>query len=92
MKKIDLLKKQQERLKEDISSLLDSFLIGTVARSPSMSGHGLTTKVKGKTVSLYVRKNMVDKALEMSRRYERLWAMMQELSKVNFEILKLESE
>lgn len=92
MKKIDLLKKQQERLKEDISSLLDSFLIGTVARSPSMSGHGLTTKVKGKTVSLYVRKNMVDKAFEMSRRYEKLWAMMQELSKVNFEILKLENE
>ena len=92
MKRIDLLKKQQDRLKEDISSLLDSFLIGTVARSPSMSGHGLTTKVKGKTVSLYVRKNMVDKAFEMSRRYERLWAMMQELSKVNFEILKLENE
>lgn len=92
MKKVDLLKKQQDRLKEDISSLLDSFLIGTVARSPSMSGHGLTTKVKGKTVSLYVRKNMVDKAQEMSGRYERLWAMMQELSKVNFEILKLENE
>lgn len=92
MEKIDLLKKQQARLKEDISSLLDSFLIGTVARSPSMSGHGLTTKVKGKTVSLYVRKNMVEKAIEMSRRYELLWVLMQELSKVNFEILKLESE
>lgn len=92
MQKIDLLKKQQARLKEDISSLLDSFLIGTVARSPSMSGHGLTTKVKGKTVSLYVRKNMVEKAIEMSRRYELLWVLMQELSKVNFEILKLESE
>ena len=36
--------------------MLDSFLIGTVAKSPSMSGFNLTTKVQGKTVTLYVRK------------------------------------
>ncbi len=44
MKRIDLLKKQQARLREDISAMLDSYLIGTVAKSPSMSGHNLTTK------------------------------------------------
>lgn len=92
MKKIDLLKKQQARLKEDISALLDSFLIGTVAKSPAMSGHGLTTKVEGKTVSLYVRKGLVDKAQEMSSRYTTLWKLLQKLSKVNWEILKLENE
>ena len=53
MQRVDVLKKQRDRLKEDICAYLDSFLIGTVAKSPSMSGHGLTTKVKGKTVSLY---------------------------------------
>lgn len=92
MKRIDLLKKQQGRLREDIAAMLDSFLIGSVAKSPSMSGHNLTTKVQGKTVTLYVRKNIVPKAVEMSKRYKRLWSLMQKLSSVNWEILKLDNE
>jgi hypothetical protein len=90
MARLDILKKQQARLSEDIAAMLDSFLIGSVAKSPSMSGHNLTTKVQGKTVTLYVRKEIVPKALEMSGRYKRLWLLMQELSKVNWEILRLE--
>jgi hypothetical protein len=54
MKRTELLRKQQTRLKDDIVAMLDSFLIGTVAKSPSMSGHNLTSKVDGKTVTLYV--------------------------------------
>ncbi len=92
MKRIDILKKQQARLKEDIAANLDFFLIGTVAKSPSMTGYGLTTKVKGKTVSLYVRKDIVRKAQEMTVRYRNLWLLMQKLSKVNWEILKLENQ
>lgn len=91
MSRWDILKKRQSRLREDIASLLDSFLIGTVAKSPSMTGHSLTTKVKGKTVTLYVRKDIVLKALEMGRRYSRLWILIQSLSKVNWEILNLEN-
>ncbi|MBW6512247.1 MAG: hypothetical protein K0A93_09080 [Desulfuromonadaceae bacterium] len=90
MTRLDILKEQQARLSEDIAAMLDSFLIGSVARSPSMSGHNLTTKVQGKTVTLYVRKDIVPKALEMSGRYKVLWSRMQELSKVNLEILRLE--
>jgi len=30
-----------------------------VAKPPSMSGYNLTTKVEGKTVTLYVRKDIV---------------------------------
>jgi hypothetical protein len=90
MTRLDILKEQQARLSEDITAMLDSFLIGSVARSPSMSGHNLTTKVQGKTVTLYVRKDIVPKALEMSGRYKILWSLMQELSKVNLEILRLE--
>lgn len=92
MKRIDLLKKQQVRLREDIAAMLDSFLIGSVAKSPSMSGHNLTTKVQGKTVTLYVRKDIVAKAMEMSKRYKKLWSLIQKLSGVNWEILKFESE
>ncbi len=88
----DILKMRQARLREDIVSLLDSFLVGTVAKSPSMTGHNLTTKVQGKTMTLYARKDIVPKALEMSRRYQRLWMLIQAISKVNWEILNLENK
>ena len=92
MQRIDMLKTRRDRLREDIVAHLDVFLIGTVAKSPSMSGHGLTTKVKGKTVSLYVRKGIVKKAEEMTKRYRRMWVLLQKLSRVNWEILTLEHE
>ena len=92
MEQIALLKRQRNRLKQDITAQFEFFLIGTVAKSPSMTGHGLTTKVKGKTVSLYVRKDIAKKATEMTRRYKMLWLLIQKLSALNFEILKLENE
>lgn len=91
MSRSNILKKRQSRLREDIAAMLDSFLIGTVAKSPSMTGHSLTTKAEGKTVTLYVRKDIVPKALEMSGRYKKLWILIQKLSKVNWEILNLEN-
>jgi hypothetical protein len=57
-----------------------------------MSGHNLTTKVEGKTTTLYVRKNIAPMAMEMSMRYKTLWTLIQKLSKVNWEILNLESK
>ena len=92
MSRRDILMKRQVRLREDIASMLNSFLIGTVGKSPSMTGHSLTTKVEGKTVTLYVRKDIVAKALEMGRRYKRLWTLIQALSKVNWELLNLENQ
>ena len=90
MKRKDILLKRQARLKEDLVILLDSFVIGTVAKSPSMTGHSLTTKVKGKTATLYVRKTLVPMVLEMSKGYAKLWTLLQALSKVNWEILNLD--
>jgi hypothetical protein len=92
MKQVDILKNRQARLKEDIAAMLDSYLIGSIASPPSLAGHNLTTKVDGKTVTLYVRKNLVPMAMEMSMRYKKMWLLMQKLSKVNWEILKLENE
>ena len=92
MSRADILQKRQARLREDITAMLDSFLIGTVAKSPSMTGHSLTTKVKGKTITRYARKDIVPKALEMGKRYQRLWTLIQALSKVNWEILNLENK
>ena len=92
MDRRETLKKRQARLKEDIAAMLDSFLIGTVAKSPSMTGYNLTTKAKGKTVTLYVRKEIASKALEMGSRYRMLWRIIQALSKVNWEILNLDNK
>ena len=92
MEKLEMLKKRQARLKEDITANLEFYLIGTVAKSPAMTGHGLTTKVNGKTVSLYVRKNIANKAIEMTKRYNKLWLLLQKLSKINWDILKLENK
>jgi len=92
MSRRDILNKRQSRLRGDIASMLDGFVIGTIAKSPSMTGYSLTTKVEGKTVTLYVRKDIVPKVLEMGRRYKRLWALILALSKVNWEILNLENK
>jgi hypothetical protein len=91
MARLDILRKHQAQFKEDIAAMLDSFLIGTVAKSPSMSGHNLTTKLEGKTVTLYVRRDIVPAALEMSKRHKKLRVLIQKLSKVNWEILNQEN-
>lgn len=92
MSRLELLIQRRNALKEEVVAELDSFLIGTVNRSPAMRNYGLTTKVDGKTKTLYVRQGMVGRALDMATRYKRLWLAIQKLSALNFEILKLESE
>ena len=91
MKKIDLMKKQQDMLKQQICKNLD-LLVGSVVRSPAMMYHSLTTKVEGKTVTRYVRKGLVPKVKKMTDRNKRIRTLIQKLSNVNWELLKLESE
>lgn len=91
MKGIDLLRKQQAMLKEQICENLD-LLLGTVVRSPAMMYHSLTTKVDGKTVTRYVRRGLVPKVKKMTERHKKVRTLIQKLSKVNWELLKLESK
>jgi hypothetical protein len=91
METIDLLKKQQELLKEEICNNLD-LLIGSVGCSPKMKNYNLTTKVKGKTVTRSVRKELVQTVKIMTDRNKRVRSLLQKLSSVNWEILKLESK
>jgi hypothetical protein len=92
MTKMEILENRQDQLKGEIIALLDDYLIGSIGKSPSMSGHNLTTKVNGKTVTLYVRKAVVPKALEMNKRYNEMWVLIQKLSRVNWERLNLENK
>ncbi len=91
MRRIDLLRKRQAMLKEQIRNNLE-LLMGTVARSPAMMYHSLTTKVEGKTVTRYVRKGLVAKVKKMTERHKNVRILIQKLSKVNWELLKLESK
>jgi len=91
MKKIELMKKQQDMLKQQICSNLD-LLVGSIVRSPAMMYHSLTTKVEGKTVTRYVRKGLVPKVKKMTDRNKRVRTLIQKLSNVNWELLKMESE
>jgi hypothetical protein len=91
MRRIDLLLKRQAMLKEQIRNNLD-LLMGTVVRSPAMMYHSLTTKVEGKTVTRYVRKGLVAKVKKMTGRHKNVRILIQKLSKVNWELLKLESK
>ncbi len=91
MRRIDLLRKRQAMLKEQIRNNLE-LLMGTVARSPAMMYHSLTTKVEGKTVTRYVRKGLVPKVKKMTERHKNVRILIQKLSKINWELLKLESK
>ena len=91
MRRIDLLRKRQVMLKEQIRNNLD-LLMGSVVRSPAMMYHSLTTKVDGKTVTRYVRKGLVPKVKKMTERHKNVRMLIQKLSKVNWDLLKLESK
>ena len=86
-----MLRKRQAMLKEQISKNLD-LLMGSVVRSPAMMYHSLTTKVDGKTVTRYVRKGLVPKVKKMTERHKNVRLLIQKLSKVNWELLKLQSK
>lgn len=89
-KQQERLIKQRERIKEQINSNLD-LLIGSVGKSAAMRHHNLTTKIDGKTATLYVRKGHVAAVRKMTARHAKLKQLIGELSKVNWELLKLQS-
>lgn len=91
MKRIDILKKQQVTLKKQIFDNLD-LLMGSVVRSPAMMYYSLTTKIDGKTATRYVRKGLVPQVKKMTDRHKRVRNLIQKLSNVNWELLKLESK
>lgn len=91
MNRKDILKNRQASLKRQISKNLD-LIVGSVVRSPAMMYHSLTTKVNGKTVTRYIRKGLVPKVQVMTERNRKVRSLIQKLSKINWEILKKESE
>ncbi|MEJ2170916.1 MAG: hypothetical protein P8X90_35955 [Desulfobacterales bacterium] len=52
----------------------------------------LSTKAEGKTVTRYIRKGLVPKVKVMTERHKKVRVLIQKLSTVNWELLKLESK
>ena len=85
------LKQKKERITREIHANLD-FITGSVTSQGQRGGFSLTFKEDGKTRSKYIRKSMVDEVRRMTRRHQKLKALLKELSVVNWEILKTENQ
>ena len=85
------LQQKQERLKREISNNLD-FIMGSITTQGKTGGFNLTCKVKAKTTSRYIRVGMLDDVKKMTRRHQKLKALLKDLSDVNWELLKAESQ
>jgi len=85
------LKQKKERITREVHANLD-FLTGSVTSQGPRGGFSLTFKEDGKTRSKYIRTSMVDEVRRMTSRHQKLKALLQELSVVNWEILKAENQ
>lgn len=84
-------KQKKERLTREIEANLD-FLTGSVTSQGPRGGFSLTFKKDGKTRSRYIRASMVGEVRRMTRRHQKLKALLKELSEVNWELLKAEHQ
>ena len=84
------LRQKKERLEREITGNLE-FVIGSVTSQGPRGGFSLTTKVKGKTRSKYIRTSLVTEVRRQTRRHQKLKELLS-LSEVNWELLKAESE
>ena len=64
-------------------------LQGSLHKNPSQRGFHLTTKIDQKTVTKYVRKELVPKVRMMTRNHLQVRKLLQRLSDVNWHLLQL---
>ena len=89
MKQLELIELRRQKLKDQIATRLD-LLIGSIHKTPSQSGYHLTAKQERKSVTKYVRKNLVPLALEMTRNHLELRKLLLQLSALNWRWLQLQ--
>ena len=88
MKNASALRFRQQQLKDQITGALD-LLQGSLHKNPSQRGFHLTTKVRAKTVTKYVRKELVAQVRAMTRNHLQVRKRLQRLSDVNWRLLQL---
>ncbi len=83
------LDQEKQRLKQQINDNLD-ILIGSVCSKGPQDPEGcnLTFKLNGKSKGRHIRKALIPTVREMTKRHQKLKQLIQELSEVNWELLK----
>ena len=87
-KQREVLQFRQEQLKRQINDALE-LLQGSLHKNPSQRGYHLTTKVDQKTVTKYVRQELVPQVRAMTRNHLRVRQLLQRLSEANWRLLQL---
>ena len=84
----ELLHFRQEQLKRQITDALN-LLQGSLHKNPSQRGYHLTFKVDQKTITKYVRKELVPLVRAMTRNHLKVRKLLQRLSEANWRVLQL---
>ena len=79
---------RQEQLLRQINAALD-LLQGSLHKNPSQRGYHLTTKVEQKTLTKYVRMELVPRVRAMTRNHLKVRQLLARLSEVNWRLLQL---
>jgi hypothetical protein len=87
-KSSELLQFRKEQLQRQINQALD-LLQGSLHKNPSQRGYHLTVKVDQKTVTKYVRKDLVPLVRAMTRNHLKVRKLLQRLSETNWRLLQL---
>src|SRR6266704_3090702 len=87
-KQPELLQFRKEQLQRQIRDALD-LLQGSLHKNPSQRGYHLTIKVDQKTVTKYVRRELVPLVRAMTRNHLKVRKLLQRLSEANWRLLQL---
>jgi hypothetical protein len=87
-KQHDLLLFRKEQLVRQLTDSLN-LLQGSLHKNPSQRGYHLTTKVDQKTVTKYVRKDLVPQVRAMAANHLKVRKLLVRLSEVNWRLLQL---
>ena len=87
-KQSEVLRFRKVQLQQQINQALD-LLQGSLHKNPSQRGYHLTLKVDQKTVTKYVRKELVPLVRAMTRNHLKVRKLLQRLSEANWRLLQL---
>lgn len=90
-KQSELLLFRKQQLQRQINQALD-LLQGSLHKNPSQRGYHLTTKMNQKTLTKYVRQELVPQVRAMTRNHLKVRKLLQRLSEANWRLLQLPPE
>lgn len=87
MKSMETLRKERDRLRQEIADSLD-FLQGSIStKGPSRPGLNLTFKINQVTRTRHIRKDHEVRVKQMTARWRRLRILLGKLSDTNWQLL-----